>query len=166
MADITKLQSIDGIFEYPDSGDTSKGTTEQEYIEWTKNHHTVLEETVRVSLWQPDTDYTVGMVVSSPNMKANTVARVTTAGHSSAGEPAWPNAGNSTPDGTVTWLITPRTLDFATDAEVEAGTEAGKMISPATLKTIMDTRESTIKEDVQAMIELAMQNVLLVTKKA
>ncbi len=143
MADsIIKLQSTDGIFDYPDSGDTSKGTTEQEYIEWTKNHHTVLESTVCVSLWQPDTDYTVGMVVSSPNMKGNTVARVTSAGHSSAAEPAWTNAGNAVPDGTVTWLMVPRTLDFATDSEITAGTVANKIVSPKTLKTIMDTRLS------------------------
>ncbi len=140
MADILKLQATDGIFDYPDSGDTSKGTTEQQYIEWTKNHHTVLESAIRVSLWQPDTDYTVGMVVSSPNMEGNTVARVTTAGHSSAAEPAWPSVGNAISDGSVTWIIVPRTLDFATDSEIAAGTEAGKLVSPATLKNIMDTK--------------------------
>lgn len=148
MADsILKLQSTDGIFDYPDSGDTSKGTIEQEYIEWTKNHHTVLEGTVRVSLWQPDTDYTVGMVVSSPNMKGNTVARVTSAGHSSAAEPAWTSAGNVVADGTVTWLMVPRTIDFATDAELTAGTVANKIVSPKTLKAIMDTKlAATAKE--------------------
>ncbi len=143
MADsILKLQSTDGIFDYSDSSDPSKGTTEQEYIEWTKNHHSVLESAVHVSLWQPDTDYTVGMVVCSPNMKGNTVARVTTAGHSSAAEPAWTSAGNSVTDGTVVWLMVPRTLDFATDAELTAGTVADKLVSPKTLNTIMDTRLS------------------------
>ena len=142
MASILKLQSTDGIFDYPDSGDTSKGTTEQQYIEWEKNHHTVLESTIRVSLWQPSTAYAVGEVVSSPNMKTNTVARVTKAGTSSAAEPAWTAAGNSVSDGTATWLIVPRTLDFATDAELTAGTVSNKIVSPKTLKTIMDTRLS------------------------
>ena len=142
MASILKLQSTDGIFDYPDSGDTSKGTTEQQYIEWEKNHHTVLESTIRVSLWQPSTAYAVGEVVSSPNMETNTVARVTKAGTSSAAEPAWTAAGNSVSDGTATWLMVPRTLDFATDAELTAGTVSNKIVSPKTLKTIMDTRLS------------------------
>ncbi len=141
MANVEKLQSTSGIFVYPDSTGSS-GTTEDQYMEWEKNHHNVLEHAVHVSLWQPDTDYKVGEVVASPNMVANTVARASTAGHSSTAEPSWTKAGNSVADGTVTWLMMPRTLDFATDSELTAGTVANKIVSPKTLKTIMDTRLS------------------------
>ncbi len=141
MANVEKLQSTSGIFVYPNSTGSS-GTTESQYMEWEKNHHNVLEHAVHVSLWQPDTDYKVGEVVASPNMVANTVARASTAGHSSTAEPSWTKAGNSVADGTVTWLMMPRTLDFATDSELTAGTVANKIVSPKTLKTIMDTKLS------------------------
>ncbi len=139
MADVSKLQSTSGIFTYPDSTG-STGTTEDQYMEFARNHHKVLESTVHVALWQPSTDYKVGEVVASPNMVANTVARVSTAGYSGSAEPSWTKAGNSVADGTVTWLIVPRTLDFATDSELTEGTVANKIVSPKTLKAVMDAK--------------------------
>ena len=37
MADVLKLQSTAGMFDYPDPANPSKGTTEQQYIEFEKN---------------------------------------------------------------------------------------------------------------------------------
>lgn len=137
MADVLKLQSTAGMFDYPDPEDHSKGTTEQQYIEFEKNKHSVLSSLVTDELWQPSTAYKVGQVVKSPNMPANVVARVVTAGTSASAEPVWSSAGNTMADGTVTWAMLYRTIDYATQAEVTAGTNTTKIVTPAMLgKTI------------------------------
>lgn len=137
MADVLKLQSTAGMFDYPDPANPSKGTTEQQYIEFEKNKHSVLSSLVADELWQPSTAYTVGQVVKSPNMPANVVARAITAGTSAAAEPVWSSAGHTMADGTVTWAMLYRTIDYATQAEVTAGTNNTKIVTPAMLgKTI------------------------------
>lgn len=117
MADVLKLQSTSGMFDYPDPANPSKGTTEQQYIEFEKNKHSVLSSLVADELWQPSTAYTVGQVVKSPNMPANVVARVVTAGISASAEPVWSNAGHTMADGTVKWTMLHRTMDAATQEE-------------------------------------------------
>ena len=137
MADVLKLQSTAGMFDYPDPANPSKGTTEQQYIEFEKNKHSVLSSLVADELWQPSTAYKVGQVVKSPNMPANVVARVVTAGTSAAGEPVWSSAGHTMADGSVVWAMLYRTIDYATQAEVTAGTNNTKIVTPAMLgKTI------------------------------
>lgn len=137
MADVLKLQSTAGMFDYPDPANPSKGTTEQQYIEFEKNKHSVLSSLVADELWQPSTFYRTGQVVKSPNMPANVVARVVTAGTSASAEPVWSSAGHTMADGTVTWAMLYRTIDYATQAEVTAGTNNTKIVTPAMLgKTI------------------------------
>lgn len=139
MADVLKLQSTAGMFDYPDPANPSKGTTEQQYIEFEKNKHSVLSSLVADELWQPSTAYTVGQVVKSPNMPANVVARVVTAGTSASAEPVWSSAGNTMADGTVTWAMLYRTIDYATQAEVTAGTNTSKIVTPAMLGRTIKT---------------------------
>ena len=139
MADVLKLQSTAGMFDYPDPANPSKGTTEQQYIEFEKNKHSVLSSLVTDELWQPSTAYTVGQVVKSPNMPANVVARAITAGTSAAGEPVWSSAGHTMADGTVTWAMLYRTIDYATQAEVTAGTNTSKIVTPAMLGRTIKT---------------------------
>lgn len=137
MADVEKLQPTTGIFDYPDASDPSKGTTEQQYQAWVRNHHNVLNDVVAAHLWQPNKAYNVGEVVESPNMIANTVARVVTAGTSAAAEPVWSSAGHTMADGSVVWAMLYRTIDYATQEEVTAGTNTSKIVTPAMLgKTI------------------------------
>lgn len=137
MADVLKLQSTAGMFDYPDPANPSKGTTEQQYIEFEKNKHSVLSSLVTDELWQPSTAYKVGQVVKSPNMPANVVARVATAGTSAAAEPVWSSAGHTMADGSVVWAMLYRTIDYATQAEVTAGMNNTKIVTPAMLgKTI------------------------------
>ena len=137
MADVLKLQSTAGMFDYPDPANPSKGTTEQQYIEFEKNKHSVLSSLVADELWQPSTFYRTGQVVKSPNMPANVVARVITAGTSASAEPVWSSAGHTMADGTVTWAMLYRTIDYATQEEVTAGTNSTKIVTPAMLgKTI------------------------------
>lgn len=139
MADVLKLQSTAGMFDYPDPANPSKGTTEQQYIEFEKNKYSVLSSLVADELWQPSTSYTVGRVVKSPNMPANIVARAATAGMSTSVEPIWGGAGTTVSDGTVRWTMLYRTLDYATQAEVTAGTNTTKIVTPAMLGKIIKT---------------------------
>ena len=139
MADVLKLQSTAGMFDYPDPANPSKGTTEQQYIEFEKNKHSVLSSLVADELWQPSTFYRTGQVVKSPNMPANVVARVITAGTSASAEPVWSSAGHTMADGTVTWAMLYRTIDYATQAEVTAGTNTSKIVTPAMLGRTIKT---------------------------
>lgn len=167
MADVEKLQPTTGIFDYPDASDPSKGTTEQQYQEWVRNHHNVLNDVVAAHLWQPNKAYNVGEVVESPNMIANTVARVITAGTSAAAEPVWSSAGHTIADGTVTWAMLYRTIDYATQEEVTAGTNKTKIVTPAmlgkTIKTdlasenagILNTADKTVVGGVTGILPVA-----------
>lgn len=139
MADVLKLQSTAGMFDYPDPANPSKGTTEQQYIEFEKNKYSVLSSLVADELWQPSTFYRTGQVVKSPNMPANVVARVLTAGTSARAEPVWSSAGHTMADGTVTWAMLYRTIDYATQAEVTAGTNTSKIVTPAMLGRTIKT---------------------------
>lgn len=139
MTDVKKLQTLDGMLDYPDPNDASKGTTEQQFQEYLKNHYAVMYSLVAMSLWQPGTNYIVGQVVLSPNMPANTIARVTEAGSSGDAEPVWGSVGSTISDGTVTYIMLPRTIDFATQAEVTAGTDTSKIVTPAMLGRTIKT---------------------------
>lgn len=133
MTDVKKLQTLDGMLDYPDPNDANKGTTEQQFQEYLKNHYAVMYSLVSMALWQPGTNYIVGQVVLSPNMPANTIARVTAAGASGDAEPAWGAVGSTISDGTAAYIMLPRTIDFATQAEVTAGTVKDKIVTPAML---------------------------------
>ena len=139
MADVLKLQSTAGMFDYPDPANPSKGTTEQQYIEFEKNKHSVLSSLVADELWQPSTFYRTGQVVKSPNMPANVVARAVTEGTSANAEPFWSSAGHTIADGTVVWAMLYRTIDYATQAEVTAGTNTSKIVTPAMLGRTIKT---------------------------
>lgn len=133
MTDVKKLQALDGMLDYPDPNDAGKGTTEQQFQEYLKNQYAVMYSLVSMALWQPGTNYLVGKVVLSPNMPANTIARVTTEGTSGDAEPVWGAVGSTISDGTAAYIMLPRTIDFATQAEVTAGTNKDKIVTPAML---------------------------------
>ena len=67
------------------------------------------------------------------------VARVVTAGTSAAAEPVWSSAGHTMSDGTVVWAMLYRTIDYATQAEVTAGTNTSKIVTPAMLGRTIKT---------------------------
>lgn len=56
-------------------------------------------------LYQPDTAYSIGAIVYSPNLPAGTIAKCTVAGTTGSTEPVWPAAGSAVNDGTVMWLV-------------------------------------------------------------
>ena len=51
------------------------------------------------------TSYTLGAIVTSPNLPSYAYAECTTAGTSATTEPAWSAVGSATTDGTATWTI-------------------------------------------------------------
>lgn len=133
MTDVKKLQTLAGILDYPDPNDASKGTTEQQFQEYLRNHFDIMYALVSQSLWQPGTNYIKGQVILSPNLPANTIARVAMEGTSGDAEPVWGAVGSTISDGTAAYIMLPRTIDFATQAEVTAGTVKDKIVTPAML---------------------------------
>lgn len=133
---------------------TETGYTKQgELQQYMQNQNDVLTATAQVLLWQPETSYTVGQLVSSPSMSAGTLARVTTAGKTSDTEPTWTASGTTVTDGTVTWTVTKAVTDAdkATSDEAKAGT-SDKVITASTLKAAMDAAISAaIKTAISAI---------------
>ena len=140
MADVLKLQSTAGMFDYPDPTNPSKGTTEQQYIEFEKNKHSVLSSLVADELWQPSTNYWPGQVVKSPNMPPNFVARASSLGMSGSAEPVWSDSvGDIVPDNAMLWEMLYRTVDYATQEEVTAAKNNTKIVTPAMLGKFIKT---------------------------
>lgn len=154
MADVLKLQTLDGMLDYPSAEDTSKGTTEQQFQEYLKNHQSVMSDIVAVTLWQPSTAYTVGQVIYSPNMPANTCARVATAGTTGSAEPAWGAVGSTTSDGTAAYIMMYRTVDFATSDVAKAGNDTKTIVTPAALAAVLAAFKTQVISDVHPIGEV------------
>lgn len=119
------------------------GTTQQQYQEFVRNMYGTLSDVVKITMWQPNTSYPAGAVLVSPDMPANTLARVVVAGTTGSVIPTWGVAGNTVADGAVTWAMLYRTIDYATQEEVTAGTNKTKIVTPAMLgRTIKTDLES------------------------
>lgn len=117
-----------------------KGTKIQDWQDYQRNVNATIQNIIGADiLWQPNTSLAVDNVVRSPNMVAGTYARVTKAGTTAASEPVWTGVGTTVTDGTVTYVIYPQNLDFATDADIAAGTAKNRMVTPAQLKSVKDT---------------------------
>ena len=111
-----------------------KGTKIQDWQDYQRNLNATIQNIIGADiLWQPNKDFATNNVVRSPNMVAGTYARVTKAGTTAEVEPAWTGVGTTVTDGTVTYVIYPQTIDFATQAEVTAGTNKDKIVTPAML---------------------------------
>jgi hypothetical protein len=122
----------DYLYLSTEAGD--KGTKIQDWQDYQRNLNATIQNIIGADiLWQPNKDLATNNVVRSPNMVAGTYARVTKAGTTAAVEPAWTDVGTTVTDGTVTYVICPRTIDFATQAEVTAGTNTTKIVTPAML---------------------------------
>ena len=119
------------------------GTTQQQYQEFVRNMYGALFDVVKITMWQPNTSYPAGAVLVSPDMPGNTLARVSVAGTTGTVIPTWGAAGDTVVDGTVKWTMLRRTIDYATQEEVTAGTNTSKIVTPAMLgKTIKTDLES------------------------
>ena len=111
-----------------------KGTKIQDWQDYQRNMNATVKNIIDAYvLWQPNKDLAADNVVRSPNMVAGTYARVTKAGTTAVDEPAWTGVGTTVTDGTVTYVIYPQIIDFAKQAEVTAGTNTTKIVTPAML---------------------------------
>lgn len=77
-------------------------TTHAQMQELFKNWSEILAALTN-SIWQPSKIYSVGQIVSSPNMQPNTAAICLTAGTSGSSEPEWEQEGTTVIDNGVTW---------------------------------------------------------------
>lgn len=136
MAEIQKLLDSEPYFHYPNEDNP---TTEQQYQDFIKNMHNVVENVANsVRLWQPEATYAEGEVISSPNMQPNTVAKVTTAGQTNNIEPTWTDVGTTVEDNGCVYLIIRKCQESATEAEAKAGTDSMKIITPAVLQAVLE----------------------------
>lgn len=134
---IEQLLTTDGILDYPDADNPSKGTTEQQFQEWLKNQNHVLGDVVKSTIWQPSAAYVAGQIIGSPNMTPNVVAKVTTGGITSSTEPVWGNVGESLNDGTVSYILVPQTITSASIDDITEGTDKYKAITPAVMAQLL-----------------------------
>lgn len=117
----------------------AEGTTQQQYQEFVRNMYGTLSDVVKITMWQQNTSYPAGAVLVSPDMPVNTLARVAVAGTTGTAIPTWGAAGDTVVDGTVKWTMLRRTIDYATQAEVTAGTNNTKIVTPAMLGRTIKT---------------------------
>lgn len=117
----------------------AEGTTQQQYQEFVRNMYGTLSDVVKITMWQPNTSYPAGAVLVSPDMPVNTLARVAVEGTTGTAIPTWGAAGDTVVDGTVKWTMLRRTIDYATQEEVTAGTNTSKIVTPAMLGRTIKT---------------------------
>lgn len=123
-------------------------TTNQQYQEFVRNMHTIVTDVVNaVGFWQPNTAYSVGQVIRSDLMPANTIAKVTTAGTTANEEPAWTTANNTLTDGTVKYIMLAEAAEMATDEDAESGEDSTKPITSAVLKKMLAETYAKAKLD-------------------
>lgn len=80
-------------------------TTWNDMYRFFGNQGEITAALVKSLLYQPDTAYSIGAIVYSPNLPAGTIAKCTVAGTTGSTEPVWPAAGSAVNDGTVRWLV-------------------------------------------------------------
>lgn len=80
-------------------------TTWDDMYRFFGNQGEITAALVKSLLYQPDTAYSMGAIVYSPNLPAGTIAKCTVAGTTGSTEPVWPAAGSAVNDGTVRWLV-------------------------------------------------------------
>lgn len=120
---------IKGVAKYftyaSDSGETTP-TTQADLQELMKNNNAILECLVD-GLWQAEKEMKLNQIIRSPNMPANTVAKVTSVGVTGTTEPEWPETVEATvSDGSVTFkMVENITNTFRSNIAVSSGTTAG-----------------------------------------
>ena len=102
---VEKIQrDITNLFNYPSDPNP---TTQADYINAVKNWVGNVINLVDISLWQPETAYTVGNAVKTPSLPSQYYLICTTSGTSGSAEPDYTDVGigDSVTDGTVTWRV-------------------------------------------------------------
>lgn len=91
--------------DYMSKSTSANPTTWDDMYRFFGNQGEITAALVKSLLYQPDTAYSIGAIVYSPNLPAGTIAKCTLAGTTGSTEPVWPVAGSAANDGTVRWLV-------------------------------------------------------------
>lgn len=104
MAVQSFLRDLDGLFNY--STDENP-TSQQDYQEAVKNWVDTIKSLVDCTLWQPDTEYSVGNVLRTPSLPYELQLTCVTAGTSGSAEPDYTDvdAGDVITDGTAEFRV-------------------------------------------------------------
>lgn len=141
------ITDVEPYFQYEG---TANPTTQDQMQVFMKNEHSVIE-CLADKLWQPSTQYVLNHEVDSPNIPKGYRAKVIQAGISGSNEPDWGNGSADVTDGSIKWrlikgnvtingvapdsngnfVIDAYKLPIATSAEVQAGTNNTKAVTPA-----------------------------------
>ena len=104
MAVQSFLRDITNLFNYSTD---ERPTTQQEYQEAVKNWVDTIKSLVDCTLWQPDTEYTVGNVLRTPSLPYQLQLTCVTAGTTGSAEPDYTEveAGDVITDGTAEFRV-------------------------------------------------------------
>lgn len=117
------IKGVAKYFTYASGSGETTPTTQADLQELMKNNNTILECLVE-GLWQPEKEMKLNQIVRSPNMPANTVAKVTSAGTTGTTEPEWPETVYTTvSDGGVTFTMVANITNSYTKTETDAKLE-------------------------------------------
>lgn len=96
------ITDTDKYFQYEGSANP---TTQDELQAYMKNEHSVVA-CLANKLWQPETNYTQGQIVESPNMPVGFYAVALVDGTSYSNEPDWGDGSKDISDGSMKWHLT------------------------------------------------------------
>ena len=91
--------------DYMSKSTSANPTTWDDMYRFFGNQGEITAALVKSLLYQPDTAYSIGAIVYSPNLPAGTIAKCTVAGTTGSTEPVWSAVGSTVNDGTVRWLV-------------------------------------------------------------
>lgn len=117
------IKGVAKYFTYASGSGETTPTTQADLQELMKNNNTILECLVD-GLWQPEKEMKLNQIIRSPNMPANTVAKVTSMGTTGTTEPEWPQTVDATvSDGSVTFTMLTNVIVSYTKTETDAKLE-------------------------------------------
>lgn len=76
--------------DYMSKSTSANPTTWDDMYRFFGNQGEITAALVKSLLYQPDTAYSIGAIVYSPNLPAGTIAKCTVAGTTGSTEPVWP----------------------------------------------------------------------------
>ena len=111
------ITDVEKYFQYEGSANP---TTQDELQAFMKNEHSVVACLAK-KLWQPETNYTQGQIVESPNMPVGFYAVALVNGTSYSNEPDWGNGSVDISDGSMKWNLTQGNITVNGEAPDENG---------------------------------------------
>lgn len=105
MANEYKIPACLNYDEYNNYPSSENPTTNADFMYYSENQNILMKALVVSILWQPNTNYVVDKVVSSPNMPDGMEAVALSGGVTGQNEPAWTINNSIYKDGGVTWKL-------------------------------------------------------------